>query len=304
MNTREILQTAGPTKRQAAVRHLIKPHEKDLGGFTVRRVLPAAECRRVGPFIFWDHMGPATFAPGNGMDVRPHPHIGLSTLTYLFAGSIMHRDSLGYVQLVNPGEVNWMTAGRGIVHSERTPPDLRARGFDIHGIQSWIALPDGQEDVAPGFTHHPATDLPVIRNGATTMTLVAGEAFGERSPVPTHSPLFYLHAEAPAGGVIAMPAEYEERAFYLVSGELEIAGEKYDATRMMVIAPGVEVTATATKPSTVMLIGGAPLASDRIVWWNFSSSSRERLEAAKQDWLEGRFGSVPGETEFIPLPEK
>ena len=303
MSTQECPQPDCRTKPEAAVRHLIKPHEKDLGGFTVRRVLPSIDCRRVGPFIFWDHMGPATFAPGHGMDVRPHPHIGLSTLTYLFAGSIMHRDSLGYVQLVNPGEVNWMTAGRGIVHSERTPPDLRAKGFDIHGIQSWIALPDGQEEVAPAFTHHEAGDLPVIRKGGVTLTLVAGEAFGERSPVPTHSPLFYVHAEAEAGSTIPLPSGYEERAYYLVTGELDIAGERIGATRMMVIAPGVEVTAKATKPSCVMLIGGAPLASDRIVWWNFSSSSRERLEAAKADWLAGRLGQVPGETEFIPLPD-
>jgi hypothetical protein len=208
------------------------------------------------------------------------------------------------VQSVDPGEVNWMTAGRGIVHSERTAADLRARGFDLHGIQSWIALPDGKEEVEPAFTHHPASDLPIISHGDTTMTLVAGEAFGERSPVPTHSPLFYLHAEVKAGDVIPLPSDYAERAVYLVSGELDIAGERYGAMQMMVLSAGSEPIIIATKPSCVLLIGGAPLASDRIVWWNFSSSSRERLEAAKADWREGRFAPVPGETEFIPLPDR
>lgn len=282
---------------------VIRPHEKDLGGMYVRRVLPALTHRRVGPFIFFDHMGPSTFAPGTGMDVRPHPHIGLSTLTYLFEGQIMHRDSLGYVQPIEPRAVNWMTAGRGIVHSERTPDALRATGSRLHGIQSWIALPDGQEEVAPSFTHHPTTTLPVIEQDGASITLIAGEAFGERSPVHTYSPLFYLHMEAPPGTVFRLPGDYPERAFYVVHGEVEVSGQAYGEYQMIVLAPGREVVMKTSAQSCVMILGGTPLSSDRTVWWNFSSSSPARLDQAKQDWREGRFEKIPGETEFIPLPE-
>lgn len=287
-----------------AVKRVIKSHEKDLGGFTVRRVLPAAEHRRVGPFIFFDHLGPARFAAGTGMDVRPHPHIGLSTLTYLFEGQILHRDSLGFVQNIEPGAVNWMTAGKGIVHSERTPDELRATGFDMHGLQIWIALPDGKEEIEPSFHHHPTGSLPTFEKEGVRMRLVAGEAFGQRSPVTTHSPLFYLDVEAQAGAAIPLPDEYPERAVYVVSGEIEIDSETYHGPRMLVLNEGVRPAITAKTTSRLMLLGGAPLASDRTVWWNFSSSSKARIEAAKQDWKEGRFGQVPGETEFIPLPEK
>lgn len=286
-----------------AIEHVIEPHEKDLGGFVVRRLLPAGAQRRVGPFIFFDHMGPAVFAAGTGMDVRPHPHIGLSTLTYLFDGQIMHRDSLGFVQNIEPGAVNWMTAGRGIVHSERTPDALRASGFHLHGLQIWIALPDGFEEVEPSFQHHSEKSLPVIREDGIAMTLVAGEAFGQRSPVKTWSPLFYLHVEAETGGRVRVPAGYAERAIYLVSGELEVDGEIIGPNRMVVLREGSNPTLKARAASRIMLLGGAPLASDRIVWWNFSSSSRERLEQAKADWKSGSFGHVPGESEFIPLPD-
>jgi redox-sensitive bicupin YhaK (pirin superfamily) len=282
---------------------VIEPREKDLGGFSVRRVLPASAQRRVGPFIFFDHMGPSRFAAGNGMDVRPHPHIGLSTLTYLFTGQIMHRDSLGYVQNIEPGAVNWMTAGRGIVHSERTPDALRASGFDMHGLQIWIALPDGFEEVEPSFTHHPAGSLPVIRNEHVEMTLIAGEAFGLRSPVKTWSPLFYVHVEAQRGAGLSMPSDYAERALYIVSGEVNADQQLFGPGHMLVFGEGTQPDIFASKKSTVMLLGGAPLASDRTVWWNFSASSRTRLEAAKADWKMGRFGQVPGETEFIPLPD-
>ena len=304
MSVHESSQPTCTDPQGSAVERVIKSHEKDLGGFTVSRVLPAAEHRRVGPFIFFDHLGPAQFEPGHGMDVRPHPHIGLSTLTYLFEGQILHRDSLGYVQNIEPGAVNWMTSGKGIVHSERTPDELRATGFEMHGLQIWIALPDGQEEIEPSFHHHPAGSLPIIAADGVRMSLVAGEAFGQRSPVKTHSPLFYLDAEAEAGKEIPLPEEYPERALYLLSGEIGIDSETYTAPRMLVIRAGAQPVLIAKTACRLMLLGGAPLASDRTVWWNFSSSSKARLEQAKQDWKEGRFGQVPGETEFIPLPEK
>ncbi len=288
----------------AAIEQMIQPHEKDHGGFVVRRLLPAAAHKRVGPFIFFDHLGPATFAAGTGMDVRPHPHIGLSTLTYLFEGQVVHRDSIGKVQLIEPGAVNWMTAGRGIVHSERTPDALRATGFEIHGIQIWIALPDGAEEVEPSFTHHPAASLPRIERAGTSLTLIAGAAFGERSPVPTHSALFYLHAEASAGAQIPLPDEPAERAIDVVSGAVDVAGTRVARGQMAIIAAAVAPTLTALSASRVMLLGGEPLASDRTVWWNFSSSSKARIDTAKEDWRSGRFASVPGETEFIPLPDR
>jgi len=282
---------------------VIKPHQKDLGdGFVVRRVLPADSPPRVGPFIFFDHMGPSTFSARKGIDVRPHPHIGLSTLTYLFDGAIMHRDSLGFEQRIEPGAVNWMTAGRGIVHSERTPDDLRESGHVVHGIQIWIALPDGSEEVDPSFTHIPAGSLPTIVEEGVELTLIAGEAFGMASPVKTYSRLFYLHTDVQAGQPIPVPQDCVERAIYIVSGELEVDGTRFDERQMLVLgASSAEVRATSA--STLMLIGGEPLASDRIVWWNFSSSSAERLEQAKRDWVDGKFDAVPGETEFIPLPE-
>jgi len=299
-----VCQSTGKSSTgEPSIAHVIEPQEKDLGGFVVRRVLPASAQRRVGPFIFFDHMGPSRFAAGTGMDVRPHPHIGLSTLTYLFAGQIMHRDSLGYVQNIEPGAVNWMTAGRGIVHSERTPDALRASGFEMHGLQIWIALPDGCEEVEPSFTHYPASSLPMIETNRLSMKLVAGEAFGQRSPVKTHSPLFYLHAEAQPQARIPLPDGYAERALYLVSGAITVDDETFGAGRMLVLREGADPAIVAAAASTVMLLGGAALASDRTVWWNFSASSRERLEAAKADWKNGRFGRVPGETEFIPLPD-
>jgi redox-sensitive bicupin YhaK (pirin superfamily) len=303
VSTHECQEPDCRTTEGGAVEQVIEAHEKDLGGFVVRRLLPAGHQRRVGPFIFFDHMGPAVFAAGSGMDVRPHPHIGLSTLTYLFSGQILHRDSLGYVQNIEPGAVNWMTAGRGIVHSERTPDALRAKGFDLHGLQIWIALPDGFEEVEPSFTHHVASELPVIRDEGVAMTLVAGEAFGRRSPVKTWSPLFYLHVEAQEGARLRAPREYAERAVYVVSGEIDVDGRTIGPNRMVVLRQGSDPLIRVRGNSCLMVLGGAPLASDRIVWWNFSSSSRERLEQAKADWKSGAFGQVPGETEFIPLPD-
>lgn len=286
-----------------AILHIIKPHEKDLGGFTVRRVLPAAICNRVGPFIFFDHMGPSTFSRGSGVDVRPHPHIGLSTLTWLYEGEILHRDSLGYEQPIQPGAVNWMTAGKGIVHSERTPDLLKATGSKLHGIQIWIALPDGKEEVEPDFQHYPTGSLPVIQTGGAELTLIAGEAYGKASPVNTHSPLFYVHADMPKGAALSLPHDVQDRAFYVVSGEITVGNEHIQKQQMITLVPHANPTIEASSDATLMLLGGAPLKSDRIVWWNFSSSDANRLEAAKQDWVNGRFPAVPGDTEFIPLPD-
>ena len=291
-------ESGGPS----SIQQRITPRAKDLGGFTVRRLLPAAQHKRVGPFIFFDHMGPVTLPAGSVMDVRPHPHIGLSTLTYLFEGRIVHRDSLGSVQVIEPGAVNWMTAGRGIVHSERSPDDERAAGARLHGLQIWIALPDGDEEIEPSFTHHPARSLPRIERAGTRFTLVAGAALGERSPVPTRSPLFYLDADAAAGADMALPDDAPERAAYVVTGEVEVDGARIEPGHMVVFAAGASPAIKALSPSRVMLLGGAPLASDRTVWWNFAASTKARIEAAKERWRSGGFDRVPGETEFIPLP--
>lgn len=304
MSVLDCVQPICQRSGKMAIEHVIESKEKDLGGFSVRRVLPASEHKRVGPFIFFDHFGPATFAAGTGIDVRPHPHIGLSALTYLFEGQLVHRDSLGFVQTIEPGAVNWMTGGRGIVHSERSPAKLRASGFSMHGIQSWVALPDGYEEVEPTFTHYEAHTLPVIQRSNASLTLVAGEAYGERSPVGAYSPLFYVHGEAQSGADIPLPGDYAERAVYVVSGEIAFAGRRYTRHRMIVMTGEAETSITAVTPCRVMLLGGAALESDRTVWWNFSSSSKARLEAAKRDWREGRFDPVPGETEFIPLPDE
>lgn len=305
MSVRECEEPVCLAGEASAIIQVIEPKEKDLGGFVVRRVLPAAKQRRVGPFIFFDHMGPSILPPGEGVNVRPHPHIGLSTLTYLFDGEIMHRDSLGYEQPIEPGAVNWMTAGRGIVHSERTSDEFIAKEYLLHGIQVWIALPDGQEEAEPDFQHYPAGSLPTVRRDGVSMTLVAGEAYGEKAPVDVHSKLFYIHADVSAGGSFDLPAEYEDRAVYVVDGEIEIDECAFGAGQMVVAGAGGAPTVTATSAARLIVIGGEPLGSDRHVWWNFSSSSPERLEQAKRDWSDGRFASIPGDDEeFIPLPGK
>ncbi len=289
---------------------VIEPRTRDLGGFTVGRVLPFAKRRMVGPFIFFDEMGPAEFAPGKGIDVRPHPHIGLATVTYLFDGEIRHRDSLGCDQVIRPGDVNWMTAGRGIAHSERTDDPPRQTGQKLHGIQSWVALPEHDEDCAPSFHHHPKDALPLIERDGAAMRLIAGEAFGETAPVRTYSPIFYLGVEAAAGADIPLP-DYEERALYVVSGCVSIDGEEYGAGKMVVFTPGAAPTINAAVPSRLMLLGGAPLGK-RIIWWNLVASSQERINQAKKDWQSSAdagfndsvFSLPPNETEFIPLPEE
>ena len=290
----------------ARIARVLEGRPRDLGGFSVRRVLPAPGLRTVGPFIFFDHMGPASFASGEGVDVRPHPHIGLATVTYLFDGAFMHRDSLGTAQLIRPGDVNWMVAGRGIAHSERTPREAREApgGAAMHGIQTWIALPREREETAPSFEHHPAPTLPEIRQAGASLRLIAGAAWGRCAPTAVFSPMFYLAAELEAGAAIALPDDYAERAAYVVEGELECAGERHAAGRMLVFAAGEGASVCAVTAARVMLLGGAPLDGPRHVWWNFVSSSAERIERAKLDWQEDRFAAVPGDDERIPLPER
>jgi redox-sensitive bicupin YhaK (pirin superfamily) len=285
-----------------SIAHLITGHAKDLGGFTVKRLLPAVKARSVGPFIFFDHMGPAEFPPGNGIDVRPHPHIGLATVTYLFEGEILHRDSLGYVQAIQPGAVNWMTAGRGIVHSERTAPEIRARGHRLHGIQTWVALPVADEEIEPSFHHHPAGSLPAFEIDGVRLRLILGEALGRCAPVKVFSPIFYFDVALPAGARFVLPPEYTERGLYVVDGSLRIAGQTLSEGDFAVFAPGVDVQIDADLDARAMILGGARLEAARHMVWNFVSSRAERIEQAKRDWAAQTMGQVPGETEFIPYP--
>jgi redox-sensitive bicupin YhaK (pirin superfamily) len=283
---------------------VINQKRKDLGGFEVGRLLPYARRRMVGPFVFFDHMGPVQFQAGfpRTVDVRPHPHIGLATVTYLFEGEITHRDSVGVTQKIHPGEVNWMVAGSGITHSERFDT-LRANGGLMHGIQAWVALPREHEETAPGFFHHDAPDLPTYESGGLWARLVAGEAFGAKAQVKTHSPLFYVHWALAAGASALLPAEYPERAAYIASGSVEVEGRTYEAGQMLVFKPGEPVTFKAITAAIVMLLGGEPLG-ERFLEWNFVSSSKERIEQAKADWRAGRM-KLPDadDNEFIPLPE-
>lgn len=288
---------------------VIDARRKDLGGFEVGRVLPFHARRMVGPFIFLDQMGPAEFAPGSeAINVRPHPHIGLSTLTYLFEGEIMHRDSTGATQAIRPGEVNWMTAGKGIVHSERTDPLKKSTGGPMHGMQAWIALPTGAEDVDPSFHHHGEADQPAYENAGLFARLVAGEAYGARAGAPASSPMFYVHWELAEGVRTAAPpgtgaGGYPERALYVVKGEIEVGDRAFHAGQMIVLEPTAEPTIKALRPSTVMVMGGEPVGP-RVIWWNFVHSSQARIDQAKADWKAGRM-ALPGEDdlEFIPLPD-
>jgi redox-sensitive bicupin YhaK (pirin superfamily) len=285
---------------------VILPRAHDVGGFEVRRALPARERQMVGPFIFFDQMGPGEFLSGQGLDVRPHPHIGLSTVTYLFDGSIQHRDSLGTDQPIVAGDVNWMTAGRGITHSERTAQALRPTGSRLYGIQSWVALPKAAEDQAPAFAHHAAAALPVIEDRGLRLRLIAGEAYGQRAPVATHSSLFYADAALAAGTAMPLPDGHEERAVYVLDGEVEIAGDRFEGGRMLVFRAGDRISLRAgPRGARLLLLGGAAMDGPRYLFWNFVSSSRDRIEQAKADWKAGRFATVPGDDkEFIPLPEE
>jgi redox-sensitive bicupin YhaK (pirin superfamily) len=286
-----------------ALERVIVPRTSDLGGFSVRRALPSAQRRMVGPFIFLDHMGPAEFRAGQGIDVRPHPHIGLATVTYLFDGEIMHRDSLGSIAAIRPGEVNWMSAGRGITHSERTAPDHRVAGEPLHGLQCWVALPAAAEEGAPAFVHHGAEALPTATGEGKTVRVVAGSFLGTKSPVVTGWDTLLADVTLAAGASLPLDADTEERAIYLVSGEIEIAGDRFEPGRLLVFRPGDRITVRAATPARLAVVGGAAMDGPRHIWWNFVSSRKERIEQAKADWKAGRFDSVPGESEFIPLPD-
>ena len=283
---------------------LIDGRLHDLGeGFMVRRMIPVLQARHVGPFVFYDHMGPADFAPGRGMDVRPHPHIGLATVTWLFDGTIRHRDSLGSLADIRPGAVNWMTAGGGIVHSERTPPEARAAGQRLHGIQVWVALPQDHAEIAPEFHHHDAEALPQVRQPGVELVLITGTGWGAASPVKVYAPMYFAEARLDAGAELALPAEHAEHGVHVIEGELAWGGQSLEAGRMAVQVGGAAPALRAVRASRVMLFGGAPLDGERHLWWNFVASTRERLEQAKADWREGRFPKVPGDDhEFIPLP--
>lgn len=283
---------------------LVAPRVHDLGGFEVRRAVPSIQARSVGPFVFVDHMGPAAFAPGRGIDIRPHPHIGLATVTFLWAGRIDHRDSLGSEQTIGPGDVNWMTAGRGIVHSERTPPGPRADGHALHGLQTWVALPRAHEETAPAFHHHAAATLPVLDVPGGRLRVVAGRGYGEESPVRVFADTLYVAIDLDADGEVALDAGHRERALYVLDGEAQLDGADIPAMHLVVLDDGVRHMLRAKTPLRAMLLGGEPLDGPRHLWWNFVSSSKDRIEQAKDDWRDGRFGPVPGESEFIPLPER
>jgi len=283
---------------------LIEPRLHDLGdGFVVRRLLPFRLRRHVGPFVFFDHMGPVDFAPGRGVDVRPHPHIGLATVTYLFEGALTHRDSLGFEQVIRPGDVNWMTAGRGIVHSERTPAPERAAGHRLHGIQTWIALPRDHEEADPGFFHHGAGSLPQSERDGVRLCVIAGESFGMQSPVRVYTPTLYVDARLAAGATLRIPPEHAERALYVIAGEVRVDGMPVAPERMLVLAGDADVALVASTDAQVLLCGGAPLDGERTLWWNFVASDKARIERAKAAWQAQGMGQVPGESEFIPLPE-
>ncbi|MGD9784161.1 MAG: pirin family protein [Hyphomicrobiaceae bacterium] len=287
-----------------AIEQVIVPRARDLGGFQVRRALPSVGRKMVGPFIFFDQMGPAEFLLGEGIDVRPHPHIGLSTVTYLFDGEIMHRDSLGTAQPIRPGELNLMTAGRGIVHSERTPPALRQERPRLFGIQAWAALPEAHEEDAPAFAHHGREALPRITGEGKRVSVVMGSLYGATSPVAFPHPAFYAEAVLAPGAVLPLDPEFDERALYVVSGEIDIAGDVFEAGRLLVFRPGDRISVLATSNARLILLGGEPMDGPRHMWWNFVSSSADRIRAAKEDWKLRRFDVVPGDAEdFIPLPE-
>lgn len=283
---------------------LIEAREHDIGGLTVRRMLPFRLRRAVGPFVFFDHIGPADLAAGRGMDVRPHPHIGLATMTYLLDGAIHHRDSLGSDRVIRPGDVNWMVAARGIAHSERSPVAERAAGHRVFGVQTWIALPRAAEECAPSFSHHPASTLPEFDVDGVQLRLALGEVWGEQAPARVHSRLFYLAATFAAGSVFERPLGHVERAVHVLDGELDVDGQRVVAGQMWVAAPATPLRLRSTAPARAIVFGGDPLDGERHLWWNFVSSSPARIEQAKRDWAEGRFAPVPGETEFIPLPER
>ncbi len=286
-----------------AIAQVIVPRTSDIGGFSVRRALPSARRRLVGPFIFLDHMGPAEFRSGQGLDVRPHPHIGLATVTYLFAGEIVHRDSLGSVVPIRPGAVNWMSAGRGIAHSERTSPDHRVAGETLHGLQCWVALSHEQEESPASFAHYDAGDLPVETAEGKTVRVVAGSLYGRTSPVATGWETIFADVTLAPGASLPVDPDAEERAIYIVAGEVQIASDPLTEGHLLVLRPGDRITVTAGPSTRLIVLGGAAMDGPRYIWWNFVSSRKERIDQAKADWKLGRFDAVPGENEFIPLPD-
>jgi redox-sensitive bicupin YhaK (pirin superfamily) len=282
---------------------VIVPRVRDIGGFEVRRALPSIERQMIGPFIFFDQFGPILMKAGEGQDVRPHPHIGLSTVTWLMDGNMFHRDSLGSQQAITPGDLNWMTAGKGIVHSERTPEADRLRERHVFGIQSWVALPKQHEETAPGFEHVATSQLPLVQDHGRKVRVIAGSIYGAASPVKTHSELFYAEVKLEAGAKLPLPMEHEERAIYVLEGSIEIAGQIHAINQLLVFRAGDAITITAKTNARFMMLGGEPMDGPRHIWWNFVSSSKERIEMAKEEWRRGRFDIVPGdEKEFIPLP--
>jgi redox-sensitive bicupin YhaK (pirin superfamily) len=296
---------AGDAYQCDAISQVIVPRTVDLGDFAVRRALPSARTRMVGPFIFFDHFGPAEFHAGSGLDVRPHPHIGLATVTYLFDGEIMHRDSLGTAMAIKPGEVNWMTAGRGIVHSERTRPEKRVDGEPIHGLQMWVALPAAKEEMEAAFAHHATAEFPVIKENGKNVRVVVGALYGASSPVPAVHETIFGDVHLKAGTSLPLDADHEERAIYVIEGVVDISGDRFEPGRLLVFKPGDAPTITAINNAHFVIVGGAPMDGPRHIWWNFVSSRKERIEQAKADWKAGHFDKVPGdEIEFIPLPDK
>jgi redox-sensitive bicupin YhaK (pirin superfamily) len=294
----------GDSRACDQIEQVIVPRARDLGGFQVRRALPSAKRQMVGPFIFFDQMGPAEFLIGQGIDVRPHPHIGLATVTYLFEGEIYHRDSLGTAIAIRPGAVNLMTAGRGIVHSERETSEATQQTRRMFGLQAWAALPKSHEESAPAFAHHGVEELPRIEGDGKRVRLVMGSLYGEESPAVFPHPAFYAEAVLAPGAVLPLDAEYDERAVYVVSGEIDIAGDTFGPGQLLVFKPGDRISILANSNARLMLLGGEPMDGPRHIWWNFVSSSKDRIDAAKEDWKQGRYPLVPGdESEFIPLPE-
>jgi redox-sensitive bicupin YhaK (pirin superfamily) len=295
---------AGDARTSEAIAQVIVPRSVDLGGFQVHRALPSTQSRMVGPFIFFDHFGPAVFRAGDGIDVRPHPHIGLATVTYLFDGEIVHRDSLGTAMPIRPGAVNLMTAGRGIVHSERTAADHRGGGEPLHGLQLWVALPIADEEAAPAFAHTAAADIPELRENGMTLRVVAGALHGLRSPVATTWETLFADVRLQAGTALPLDPTHEERAVYVVAGEVDIGGDRFGPEKLLVLRPGDRVVAHAVGDAHIVVVGGAAMDGPRHIWWNFVSSRKERIEAAKADWKAKRFAIVPGDAnESIPLPE-
>lgn len=291
--------------QNAAVGSVILPPVRDLGdGFKVRRALPSAQCRTVGPFVFLDHFGPTVFRAGEGPSIRPHPHIGLSTLSYLLEGEMVHRDSIGSLETIRPGDVNWMTAGSGIVHSERAPATPLYKGGTMLGQQIWVALPEALEEMQPTFSHHTEDTLPGLDADSVSIVIVAGEALGQRSPVPVYSDLMYVDVVLKSDARLQVPADHVERGMFVISGEVEVAGQTgtFGEAQFVVFKPGAEIVLKARGCAHLMLLGGEPFSEPRYVYWNFVSSSKDRIEQAKDDWRRGRFPHVPGETDFIPLP--